>query len=114
MQSALNNMSEEDKKKNIYGSSKEAEDKITGTANAMGNYVNKVIDYGNKVIDKVTGKQSKTQPTTQNVNMTITHKSEGPITDTVFSAVRKDPTSMAMFASTSPKDLTSPNTAHKK
>ena len=72
-------------------------------------------DLYNKITNTKSKEETeKTQPTTQNVNMTITHKSEGPITDTVFSAVRKDPTSMAMFASTSPKDLTSPNTAHKK
>jgi hypothetical protein len=65
--------------------------------------------------NKITGNSSPTQPSTQNVNMTITHKSEGPITDTVFNAVRKDPTSMEQFGVMlkSNKDLTQPSTAHK-
>ena len=115
MQSALNNMSEEDKKKNIYGSSKEAEDKIVGMTNAIGNAANKALDIAKEGWDKVTGKNSPTtQPTTQNVNVTFYHKSEGTITDSVFDGVRKNPTSMSNFVSMSPKDFTTPNPAHKK
>jgi hypothetical protein len=85
-----------------------------------GEIVANPIDYlekkGKEMWNKITGNEPSTpQPMTQNVNMTITHKSEGPITDTVFNAVRKDPTSMEQFGRSlnSPKDLTTSNAAHK-
>ena len=103
------------KDKSIYGTEKKASQVVTGAANALGELPSKAADYIVDKYNKVMGNNPTPKETTQNVNMVITHKSEGSITDTVFSAVRKDPTAMSNFATfSSPKDLTYSNIAHKK
>ena len=70
-------------------------------------------NYLEKKWDNMTNKQPTTQPTTQNINVTYTHKTDGPMTDSVFNAVRKNPTAMDDFATKSSKDLTTPNVAQR-
>lgn len=62
-----------------------------------------------------TNQTTNTAPTqtTQNINMTVTHKSEGPITDSWNREMMRDSSIVSNWASRA-SDLTTPNVAHRK
>ena len=99
----------------IYQTEAKAEKTVNGVIDGIKAIPQKIENAVTNVIDKVTGKNvPTTQTTTQDVNMKISVSSDGPVSDSLYNAIRKDPTSMAGIISFNSRDYTTSNQAHKK